>query len=79
MDTVLEVAIWAGDVETLDRLAPCRCCCSEHTFGPACPAWVWAGCRGYDTSGMTMHQEYEAWLAHYARFHGMTEDQFNGR
>jgi hypothetical protein len=37
-------AMWAGDVARLHELAPCRCCCSEHTF-PDCPARIWYGCR----------------------------------
>ena len=66
-------AMWAGDVERLDDLASCRCCCHEHTYGNGCPAYAWGGCRGQCT--MT-YEEEESWAAHYERFHGMTRDQF---
>lgn len=40
----IEQAMWQGDVETLHRIAPCRCCCSEHTYKD-CPARQWMGCK----------------------------------
>jgi hypothetical protein len=67
----LTEAIWAGDVETLDRLAPCRCCCAEHTFA-SCPARAWHGCRG---SSATDFDE-DAWAAFYERSRGMSRDEF---
>lgn len=70
----IEDAMWAGDEATLNQIARCRCCCEEHTF-ESCEARLWFGCRGQNTSPVA---EREAWLRHYQRFHGMTEDQFYG-
>ena len=70
----LEWAVWAGEVDALYELANCRCCCGEHTF-EWCPARVWGGCRG---QGEMTRAEYESWVEHYARFHGMTREQFEG-
>ena len=74
LPTRLVDAIWAGDVNALCHLAPCRCCCDEHTF-ESCEARLWNGCRGQNT--MTGAEE-ESWVAHYARFHGMLWEQFYG-
>ena len=71
----LDDAMWAGDVDRLQELAGCECCCSEHTYGPGCPAYVWGGCRG---QGSLTRDDYEGWKAHYMRFHGMTAEQFDG-
>jgi hypothetical protein len=68
-------AMWSGDVDTLNELAPCKCCCDEHTYGPGCPAYQWGGCRG---QGTMTHDDYLAWAEHYKKFHGMTEDEFYG-
>ena len=65
-------AMWAGDTDRLQELAPCQCCCSEHTCREACRAWVWGGCRGYGTKDP--HTEAVAWAKHY----GMTLDEFYG-
>ena len=70
----LEQAMWAGRGDALDELAPCHCCCDEHTHD-WCPARVWGGCRG---QGAMSRADYEAWFAHYARFHGMTRKEFEG-
>jgi len=70
----IEAAMWAGDIERLDEIAPCRCCCHEHTYD-SCEARAWHGCRGQNA--MTYADE-KAWLAHYQRFHGMTERDFYG-
>lgn len=70
----LDRAMWRGDIDALDELAHCRCCCWEHTF-EWCPARVWGGCRG---SGSMSHAELESWVRHYERFHGMTRAQFFG-
>ena len=70
----LERAMWAGDIERLDEIARCRCCCHEHTF-EWCYARIWGGCRGQHT--MTRAEE-RSWVEHYRRFHGMTEDEFWG-
>jgi hypothetical protein len=65
---VLTKAAWEGDVDRLDELAGCRCCCGEHTFS-WCPARLWNGCRGGQVDQRT---EEEAWRQHY----GMTEDEW---
>jgi hypothetical protein len=72
MKTELENAMWAGDVEKLCELAPCICCCAEHTF-ESCPARQWCGCRG----GLTRSEE-QSWFRHYQEHHGMTFEQFYG-
>lgn len=72
MNAALEQALWSGDIDTLNELAPCRCCCHEHTFD-GCLARAWFGCRGQFT--MT-HTEEESWARHYESAHGMTRDQF---
>lgn len=69
----LTAAIWAGDTETLDRLAPCRCCCADHTFSN-CLARAWHGCRG--SSADT--QDADAWAAFYERERGMSRGEFFG-
>jgi hypothetical protein len=68
----LEAAMWDGDASLCSDLAPCKCCCSEHTF-ESCPARLWHGCRGQDA--MTVAEEV-AWQRHYEERHGMTEDDF---
>lgn len=74
-DARLDKALWEGDVDTLEELAGCVCCCAEHTFGRGCPAYVWGGCRGQGTAETGTAQE---WQRHYERFHGMSEEQFFG-
>jgi hypothetical protein len=74
-DAVLKDALWSGNVDRLQELAPCICCCSEHTFGH-CPARQWSGCRGGE--GLTPRDEYEEWARHYEKFHGMTRAEFDG-
>lgn len=74
MNPELQAAMWAGDINELDRLAGCICCCDEHTF-EHCPARVWEGCRG--TYTMT-RAEVAEWQAHYAKWHGLSADQFHG-
>jgi hypothetical protein len=71
----MRCAIWEGDVERLWELAPCRCCCHEHTYGRGCPAYAWGGCRG---QGTMTNEDIESWARHYERFHGMTREQFYG-
>ena len=68
----IEDAIWRGDTDELRELAPCICCCADHTFED-CPARVWFGCRGQDT--MT-RADHEAWAEHYRVHHGMTREEF---
>lgn len=65
-------ALWDGDVEKLGRLAPCQCCCDEHTY-ENCAARQWFGCRGQ--SAMTQADE-ESWIRHYSTVHGMSREQF---
>lgn len=72
MTEQLKAALWAGDVNELDRLAGCICCCDEHTF-EHCPARVWFGCRGQYT---LTRAEVQEWAAHYEKHHGMSYEQF---
>lgn len=69
----LEAAIWAGDTDALNQLAPCKCCCAEHTFFN-CPARAWYGCRGQTAEVV----DEDAWAAFYRRTRGMSEDTFFG-
>lgn len=69
----IESAMWAGDIDMLHQLAPCDCCCDEHTMGPTCPAWAWGGCRGRDS--MTRN-EMQSWEEHYAKHYGLTFEEF---
>lgn len=64
----IEEAMWAGDVDALNEIAGCVCCCAEHTF-EACPARAWEGCRG---SGTLTRADIIAWSVHY----GMTLEEF---
>lgn len=68
----IEEAVWAGDIDQLDALAGCICCCDEHTF-EGCPARLWHGCRG---QGAMTRAEEEAWAEHYRKFHGMPREEF---
>jgi hypothetical protein len=65
-------AIWEGDYEKLCELAPCRCCCGEHTF-ESCEARLWFGCRG---QGTLTRREEDAWAKHYEEHHGLTRAEF---
>jgi hypothetical protein len=67
-------AVWSGDTDWLNTHHRCQCCCSDHTYGPACPAYAWGGCRGQFSE---IHDP-EAWAAHYALFHGMSRAIFFG-
>jgi hypothetical protein len=69
-------AIWEGNVDWLEQNYPCRCCCSEHTFGLGCPAYAWGGCRGQGSHEFA--EDEESWARHYERVHGMTREQFFG-
>jgi hypothetical protein len=68
MSPEIERAMWEGDINKLDQLAGCVCCCSEHTF-ESCPARAWEGCRG---SGTITRAEIEEWRELY----DMTEAEF---
>ena len=63
-------AMWAGDVDELNRIAGCICCCAEHTFTTGCPAYQWGGCRG---QGSLTSIDVQGWMEHY----GMTPEQFH--
>ena len=41
----IERAMWDRDYDALDAIAPCRCCCDDHTFA-SCLTRLWGGCRG---------------------------------
>jgi len=74
----VERAMWAGDEELLQALAPCRCCCHEHTFED-CPARLWEGCRGGYAGGPPTREEVESWVRVYAAApHWMTRAEFFG-
>lgn len=68
LEAEIASAMWAGDTDRLDELAPCRCCCHEHTFDD-CPARLWHACRG---QGMPTHDDLKSWADHY----GMTLNEF---
>lgn len=63
----LDVAIWAGDVDKIEEIAHCVCCCGEHTF-ENCPARQWGGCRG---QGSMTRADEESWRRHYLEHHGI--------
>jgi hypothetical protein len=70
----LEDAMWAEDADALNELAPCRCCCRQHTFYD-CPARDWNGCRGGTESPRETEQ---AWQEFYEKVHGMSSNVFYG-
>ena len=70
MNEQIKEAMWAGDLDRLEEIAGCECCCDEHTF-EHCLARLWGGCRG---QGSLTNKDIEGWAAHY----GMTVDQFYG-
>ncbi len=67
-------AMWAGDTDTLWDIAPCRCCCADHTYCD-CQARLWGGCRGGLPFGEERDDEH-SWLKFYAQSRGMTQEQF---
>lgn len=69
--------MWAGDVDKLHELAPCECCCHEHTF-LYCPAREWGGCRSGLAPGETDPWDEPGWQEHYAKHHGMSWEMFYG-
>lgn len=72
-DEDLAEAMWAGDVDRLHELAPCGCCCHEHTFA-WCEARIWGGCRSGLAPGEDLYEWGESWRQHY----GMSEKEFYG-
>jgi hypothetical protein len=71
--TEIKRAMWEGDLDKLNELAGCECCCGEHTFSN-CPAREWDGCRSGLKPGEHAMDDAEAWRA----FYGMTNKQFYG-
>lgn len=71
---MLKEAVWAGDVDRLQEIAPCVCCCADHTWED-CPARLWGGCRGQDT---LTRADRDGWAEHYEKFHGLTREEFFG-
>ena len=74
IDAALKRLMWAGDTDSLNRIAKCVCCCDEHTYD-GCPARNWHGCRGQSSLSLT---EIESWFRSYARARGFTREQFFG-
>lgn len=72
----IQAAVWAGDQALLFRLAPCRCCCDEHTF-ESCLARAWHGCVGQFGDDYPTQADVESWVRVYAA-HGMTRAEFFG-
>lgn len=70
-------ALWAGDTDTLERIAACSCCCYEHTYGRGCPAYSWGACRGQGSSEDA--EQLEKYAQFYMETRGMTRDQFFNR
>lgn len=77
MNDALQAAMWAGDVDELERLAPCGCCCHEHTHH-RCDAREWGGCRSGLGPGESLEGEARAWQCWYAEHRGMSEEVFYG-
>lgn len=71
-DTIVE-AMWEGNTTRLHVIAPCGCCCAEHT-SERCPARSWNGCRGV----WSELADEESWVRHYQTRHGMTREEFYG-
>ena len=74
MSKAIDDAMWSGDTDRLNEIAPCRCCCHEHTYAD-CPARAWNGCRGQYS---WTRNDDEAWARHYQKHHGMSYDEFYG-
>jgi hypothetical protein len=74
MGEELSRALWEGDLDKLNALAGCGCCCDEHFF-EHCAARAWGGCRGQHS---LTRADYAAWEAHYRKHHGLSRDQFYG-
>ena len=68
-------AMWDNDEDKLKELAPCGCCCSDHTF-MCCPARHWGGCGGGGLGEKSIDMigdDYQKW---YEQTRGMTMDDF---
>ena len=68
-------AMWRGDDVYLQRMAPCHCCCDEHTH-EGCAARVWFGCRGQASALDAVDRDPEAWAMSYAQTRGMSRQAF---
>lgn len=66
--------MWAGDVEKLDRIAGCGCCCNEHTH-LWCDARYWGGCRSGYGPGESLEGEIASWRVLYPH---LSTDEFYG-
>lgn len=77
IDGAILAAMHRNDVDALRALAPCMCCCWEHTFGEGCPAYAWGGCRGYGSPHAASVRR--SWQEHYAKHHGMDAETFYNR
>ena len=65
-------ALWSGNMDRLQELAPCACCCHEHTF-TGCPARLWGGCRsGLAPGAISVESDVAGW----AEFYGWTVERF---
>lgn len=67
--TQLQEAAWDGDDERLRDLAPCSCCCADHTFS-YCPARLWDGCRSGLEYGVDHLADERSWREHYDKWRG---------
>jgi len=71
MTPELKNAIWAGDMDKVHALAPCRCCCVDHTFDD-CLARAAGVCRGQGEPTFAERRSDEAsWARHYKEHHGI--------
>lgn len=73
IDEALAAAMWQGDLDKLNAMAGCGCCCYEHFF-EHCAARVWGGCRG---QASLTRADYAEWEKHY-RDHHLSREQFYG-
>lgn len=74
-DEEIEEAMWAGDVDLLHEIAPCTCCCWEHTSAPNCPAFAWGACRGQHSTE-SWDSVAEGYAEFYMRTRNMTREEF---
>lgn len=74
----LKAAMWAGDIDALQEIAPCGCCCHEHTH-IYCAAREWGGCRSGLRPGESEKGIAEEWADFYVKERGMTREEFYGK
>ncbi len=75
LKTKVKQLMWAGGVDELREIAPCSCCCADHT-NAYCPARLWEGCRSGLPYGEDEHSEAQKWADHYAKYHDMNKESF---